>query len=142
MEVARCVRGGQRGRLSPTTRWGGNCDLNFKDPIYPNSLNGLVCFYRAVQGGKPDDITVVVARVTALSPTNVGAFQTATQVDPYPSEALLKLRLDFKDPTELRLNFKTPVEQHTFTTSGTGTLMSQHQLHHVDESTPTAPHCL
>jgi len=30
-------------------------------------------------GGKPDDITVVVARVTALSPTNVGAFQTATQ---------------------------------------------------------------
>jgi hypothetical protein len=22
------------------------------------------------------------------------------------------------------------------------TLMSQHQLHHVDESTPTAPHCL
>jgi hypothetical protein len=31
------------------------------------------------QGGKPDDITVVVARVTALSPTNVGAFQTATQ---------------------------------------------------------------
>jgi hypothetical protein len=32
---------------------------------------------------------------------------------------------------------------HTFiTTTGTGTLMSQHQLHHVDESTPTAPHCL
>jgi hypothetical protein len=31
---------------------------------------------------------------------------------------------------------------HTFTTSGTGTLMSQHQLHHVDESTPTALHCL
>jgi hypothetical protein len=27
-----------------------------------------------------------------------------------------------------------------FTTSGTRTLMSQHQLHHVDESTPTAPH--
>jgi hypothetical protein len=25
---------------------------------------------------------------------------------------------------------------------GTRTLMSQHQLHHVDESTPTAPHCL
>jgi hypothetical protein len=24
----------------------------------------------------------------------------------------------------------------TFTTSGTGTLMSQHQLHHVDESAP------
>jgi hypothetical protein len=31
---------------------------------------------------------------------------------------------------------------HTFITSGTGTVMSQHQLHHVDESTPTAPHCL
>jgi hypothetical protein len=32
---------------------------------------------------------------------------------------------------------------HTFiTTTGTGTLMSQHHLHHVDESTPTAPHCL
>jgi hypothetical protein len=31
---------------------------------------------------------------------------------------------------------------HTFTTSGTRTLMSQHQLHHVDESTPTAPLCL
>jgi hypothetical protein len=31
---------------------------------------------------------------------------------------------------------------HTFTTTGTGTLKSQHQLHHVDESTPTAPHCL
>jgi hypothetical protein len=29
-----------------------------------------------------------------------------------------------------------------FITSGTSTLMSQHQLHHVDESTPTAPHCL
>jgi hypothetical protein len=24
----------------------------------------------------------------------------------------------------------------------TYSLMSQHQLHHVDESTPTAPHCL
>jgi hypothetical protein len=32
---------------------------------------------------------------------------------------------------------------HTFTNnSGTRTLMSQHHLHHVDESTPTAPHCL
>jgi hypothetical protein len=31
---------------------------------------------------------------------------------------------------------------HTFTTSGTRTLMIRPQLHHVDESTPTAPHCL
>jgi hypothetical protein len=31
---------------------------------------------------------------------------------------------------------------HVFITSGTSTLMSQHHLHHVDGSTPTAPHCL
>jgi hypothetical protein len=31
---------------------------------------------------------------------------------------------------------------YTHLLHGTRTLMSQHQLHHVDESTPTAPHCL
>ena len=32
----------------------------------------------------------------------------------------------------------TTTSAHMFITSGTSTLMSQHQLHHVDESTPTA----
>jgi hypothetical protein len=36
----------------------------------------------------------------------------------------------------------TTTSAHVFITSGTSTLMSQHHLHHVDESTPTAPHCL
>jgi hypothetical protein len=31
---------------------------------------------------------------------------------------------------------------HMFITSGTSTVMIQHHLHHVDGSTPTAPHCL
>ena len=31
---------------------------------------------------------------------------------------------------------------HMFITSGTSTVMTQHHLHHVDGSTPTAPHCL
>ena len=36
----------------------------------------------------------------------------------------------------------TTTGTHAFTTSGTSTLMTQHHLHHVDESTPTAPHSL
>jgi hypothetical protein len=31
---------------------------------------------------------------------------------------------------------------HMLITSGTSTVMTQHHLHHVDGSTPTAPHCL
>jgi hypothetical protein len=31
---------------------------------------------------------------------------------------------------------------HMFITSGASKVMTQHHLHHVDGSTPTAPHCL